>query len=94
MTDHVTSFTETSALAADDTAAKGDTTNPVVVYALGLTVFLLYGALFQWQDEVLSISVAGRWNFIYPVAIAFTFSFAHGAFTGMLWNALGLKAKK
>lgn len=35
---------------------------------------------------------AGRWWYVaLPVLIAFAISFAHGAFTGLFWEVMGLK---
>jgi hypothetical protein len=36
--------------------------------------------------------VAGTWwHVLIPIAIAFAVSFAHGAFTGLFWEMMGLK---
>jgi len=63
-----------------------------VVY--GLATLLLYSLLYLFEEPLLSLSSHGRWYFIFPVTIAFVFSFAHGAFTGRFWDVLGIKAKK
>ena len=31
------------------------------------------------------------WHVLVPIAIAFVISFAHGAFTGLFWEVMGLK---
>lgn len=31
------------------------------------------------------------WHALLPIAIAFTVSFTHGAFTGLFWDVMGLK---
>lgn len=37
--------------------------------------------------------VEGNWLFVFvPILIAFAVSYVHGAFTGMFWDSLGLKA--
>lgn len=61
--------------------------------ALGALSLALYIALFSFEAEVLTISTSGGWAFLVPVAIAFVFSFVHGAFTSGFWDMLGLKAK-
>lgn len=58
----------------------------------GLATLLLYLLLFANEDAVLRLSALGRWYFVLPIVIAFVFSFFHGAFTGMFWDALGVKA--
>lgn len=62
--------------------------------ALGAVASVLYALLFLLEGPVLELSAQGGWYFLIPVAIAFTFSLAHGAFTGNFWDALGVKAKK
>ena len=32
------------------------------------------------------------WHVLVPIAFAFAISFAHGAFTGLFWELMGLKA--
>jgi hypothetical protein len=32
------------------------------------------------------------WHVLIPILLAFAVSFAHGAFTGLFWDAMGLKA--
>jgi hypothetical protein len=64
------------------------------VFALGSITVVLYWALFHNESLVLDLSSKGHWAFWIPVAIAFVFSFAHGAFTGEFWDVLGIKAKK
>ena len=34
------------------------------------------------------------WHVLIPIAIAFAISFAHGAFTGLFWEVMGLKPAK
>lgn len=62
--------------------------------ALGTASALLYAFLFWNEAEVLEISRRGRGWFVVPVAIAFVFSIVHGAFTGLFWDVLGVRAKK
>lgn len=63
-----------------------------VVY--GLVTLLLYSLLYVFEDSVLGLSSRGGWYFIFPVTIAFVFSFVHGTFTGRFWDVLGIKARK
>lgn len=58
-----------------------------------LTVGLYLGLYFN-EAAVLDVSTRGHWWFLAPVAIAFVFSFVHGAFTGLFWDVLGVKAKR
>lgn len=62
--------------------------------ALGVLTVGLYLALFFNEASVLEITRRGQWWFLAPVAIAFLFSFVHGAFTSLFWDVLGVKAKK
>lgn len=39
--------------------------------------------------------VEGTWWYVFaPIAMAFALSYAHGLFTGLFWDVVGLKAKK
>lgn len=39
--------------------------------------------------------IHGTWWFVFaPIAMAFALSYAHGIFTGLFWDVVGLKAKK
>lgn len=62
--------------------------------AFGLTSFLLYFVLFEFEGEILDVSIRGRWLFIVPVGIAFAFSLVHGAFTANFWRVLGIRGIK
>lgn len=54
----------------------------------------LYILLALYSREILAVSAYKESGyFLVPVVIAFIFSFAHGAFTGYFWEALGVKAK-
>jgi hypothetical protein len=59
---------------------------------LGLVTLLLYLLLFSNEAALLQLSAQGRWYFVLPIAIAFVFSFFHGAFTAQFWDVLGVKA--
>lgn len=59
----------------------------------GLLSIGLYLLLFYNERAALEWSVKYSWSFLVPIAIAFVFSFAHGAFTGAFWDAVGLKPK-
>lgn len=61
--------------------------------ALGGFSLVLYVLLFMNETDVLELSMTPGWGFLVPIAIAFLFSFVHGAFTGGFWDMLGLKAK-
>ena len=60
--------------------------------ALGLAALVLYWLLFSYEGAILNVSARGHWYFLVPIAIAFLFSFVHGAFTSRFWDALGIKA--
>lgn len=60
---------------------------------LGVVSLVLYIILFSNENAVLELSMDGGWGFLVPIAIAFLFSFVHGAFTGGFWDMLGLKAQ-
>lgn len=60
---------------------------------LGVVSLVLYIILFSNENAVLELSMTGGWGFLIPIAIAFLFSFVHGAFTGGFWDMLGLKAQ-
>lgn len=62
--------------------------------ALGALTVGLYLGLFMNEAFVLEVTRRGQWWFLVPVAIAFLFSFVHGAFTGLFWDVLGIKARK
>ncbi len=57
--------------------------------SVGLYIFLA-----AYSREIIDLSARkdGAY-FLVPIVIAFIFSFAHGAFTGYFWEALGIKAK-
>ena len=61
---------------------------------LGAATLILYAGLFLMERPLLELSSRGGWYFLVPVAIAFVFSLAHGAFTGYFWDLLGIKARK
>ncbi|MFN4148598.1 MAG: hypothetical protein ACK4E4_03510 [Rhodocyclaceae bacterium] len=55
----------------------------------------LYATLFIEADKVIAMAretPQRPWLVLVPIAIAFAISFAHGAFTGLFWEAMGLKA--
>ncbi len=62
-------------------------------FVLGGVSLVLYLLLFSNEELVLKVSTGGGWSSMVPIAIAFMFSFIHGAFTGGFWEMLGLKAK-
>ncbi len=65
---------------------------------LGIASIALYIGLYHYNDLILEAATQVRSGdkslFLLPIAIAFVFSYIHGAFTGRFWHALGLKAKQ
>jgi hypothetical protein len=63
--------------------------------AYGVASVALYLLLFIYADETVEMArrtrEGERWLFLVPIAIAFAFSYVHGAFTGHFWDALGMK---
>jgi hypothetical protein len=62
-------------------------------FAFAVIVAGLYGALFVFETDVIRLCKQGGWYFLFPVGVAFVFSYFHGAFTGMFWDVLGVQAK-
>lgn len=64
--------------------------------AYGLASAALYAALFahadQFTDWARRTRAGEKALFLVPIAVAFVFSWVHGAFTGHFWEALGLRA--
>ena len=60
---------------------------------LGSVSILLYFLLYHFEQPILDLSKKGGWYFIVPISLAFAFSIVHGAFTGLFWDLLGIKAK-
>jgi hypothetical protein len=61
----------------------------------GSMTALLYALLFIESERVIELSrtaPAHPWHVLVPIVIAFAISFTHGAFTGLFWEVLGLKA--
>jgi hypothetical protein len=73
--------------------SSSSASSPLKVLLFGVASVALYGLMAVYEKEVLTISAQGGWNFIYPVAIAFIFSYFHGGFTHEFWDYLGVKAK-
>lgn len=60
----------------------------------GLASGSLYLLLYLYRDEIMATFT--RTDGFYPalpIVTAFIFSFAHGAFTGYFWEALGVTGK-
>lgn len=53
-----------------------------------------YVLLFSNEQKVTDLCTLGGVNTIYPVMMAFFFSFIHGAFASNFLSSLGLEAKK
>lgn len=68
--------------------------NHLKLVAYGVIVAALYGMLFHYEKDVIRLCQQGGWYFLFPVSVAFVFSIFHGSFTGMFWDALGVKAKQ
>lgn len=66
----------------------------IKLYVHGLVVTALYALLYVYDREVVEICRRGGWWFLFPVTVAFVFSVFHGSFTGLFWDALGVRAKK
>lgn len=62
-------------------------TASLVLYTLLLTNSDLF---VEWAEGTKN----DRALFLIPVAVAFVFSYFHGAFTGHFWETLGLRAAK
>ena len=63
------------------------------LFIYGLIVAVLYTLLFLFEAEVIRLCRQGGWYVLFPVGVAFVFSLFHGTFTGLFWDALGLKPK-
>ena len=66
----------------------------VGVLIFGSITAILYFLLFYFERPILELVSQGRWHFLIPVAIAFTFSFFHGQFTSRFWDIFNIKAKQ
>ena len=60
----------------------------------GLITAGLYIALFANTETVMKYFTKGGWYAILPVMTAFLFSFAHGAFAGNFWSAMGIEPSR
>ena len=60
----------------------------------GILTGALYAAVFLNEGTVMTYFTKGGVYAALPVMTAFIFSFAHGAFTGSFWSALGIEASK
>jgi hypothetical protein len=60
----------------------------------GAITLAMYLAVFLNQNAVMTYFSKGGAYAVLPVFTAFIFSFAHGAFTGSVWSALGIEASK
>ncbi len=65
----------------------------VPVMLFGALSIALYCLLYLFNAEILALSKQGRWAFVIPIGIAFTFSLVHGNFTGQFWDLFGIEAK-
>lgn len=60
--------------------------------AYGALSAALYAAVFTNSGTVTGFFTKGGWYAALPIATAFIFSFAHGAFASNLWSLLGIEA--
>ena len=63
----------------------------------GSASLLLYILLFLYADQFVAWAEQTKDHkalFLIPVVVAFIFSYFHGAFTGLFWEILGLRAAK
>ncbi|HEY9198282.1 MAG TPA: hypothetical protein VIR60_02875 [Gammaproteobacteria bacterium] len=64
----------------------------------GCASIALYMLLFIYADQLVNwayqTKTGNKLLFLIPVAIAFVFSYFHGAFTGYFWESVGLRAAK
>lgn len=67
---------------------------PTLFY--GCASIVLYVLLFIYSEQLVNwayqTKTGNKLLFIIPVAIAFVFSYFHGAFTGYFWETIGLRA--
>jgi len=62
--------------------------------ASGIASGSLYLLLYLYEREILAaFTRTDSWYPALPVAAAFVFSFAHGAFTACFWEVLGVKGR-
>ena len=63
--------------------------------ATGIVSGALYLLLYAYEREILTaFTRTDGWYPALPVAAAFVFSFAHGAFTAYFWEVLGVRGRK
>lgn len=61
---------------------------------MGVVSIALYIALLLNQDIINSYFGRGGIYALFPIVVAFIFSFVHGSFTGNFWTVLGIEAAK
>lgn len=71
--------------------------HPIVATVLtGCVSLALYVLLFLNSDWFVELARRTREGekllFLTPIIVAFVFSYVHGAFTGLFWEAIGLRA--
>ncbi len=60
----------------------------------GMASAVLYFLLYRYEREIMEMFTrTDGWYPLLPVVAALVFSFAHGAFTGYFWEALGVTAR-
>jgi hypothetical protein len=74
------------------------TAGTVKLFFLAVASVALYSLLYLYAGDLITIERrvhdGEKMMFYVPVVIAFVFSLIHGAFTGLFWDALGLKPRK
>jgi len=60
----------------------------------GVVSIALYVLLLSKQDLINENVAKGGLYALLPIAMAFTFSFFHGNFTGCFWTSCGVEASK
>lgn len=60
----------------------------------GVVSVALYVLLLTRQDLLNETMTKGGLYALVPIAMAFTFSFFHGNFTGSFWSSCGIEASK
>jgi len=60
----------------------------------GIASGTCYALLFVYEKEIMAaFTRSDGWYPLLPVLTALVFSFAHGAFTGYFWEAVGVAAR-
>ena len=75
--------------------SSGNKKRPVLLTLIfGAISFSAYLLLFMNEEWVMNNFTKGGWYAVYPIVIAFFFSFVHGVFASNLISTLGLEEKQ